>query len=269
MMEPIFNDIHQIGIVANNVKENIKSYTKNYGIGLWNVWKFNSDMVEDMEVRGRKIDYSMMVATCKSGNIDREIIEPLDNKSIFSEFYNKYGEGLQHVDYKSGDYNKTIEYLKKSGVKVIQHGNLVGKYIYIFLGTDCDAKHIIETYTNLPSFIREKPLLVYPKDNEEGNKIKLIFRRIEQIGIVVKDIKKTAAILENKYTLGPWEFFKLDPITVDDMFINGKRENHTFNIAICKIGKAKLKLVKPNDEKAYFQNTSQNLVKGFIIFVFL
>jgi hypothetical protein len=41
-------------------------------------------MVEDMEVRGKEINYSMMVVTCKSANMDWEIIEPLDQKTIYT-----------------------------------------------------------------------------------------------------------------------------------------------------------------------------------------
>ncbi len=73
-MKPIFSNIHQIGLVVKNIEETLVDYTKNYGIGPWSVWEFNSNIVEDMEVRGEKVNYRMMVATCKSFNVDWEII---------------------------------------------------------------------------------------------------------------------------------------------------------------------------------------------------
>jgi len=161
-MEPIFSGIHQIGIISANIRKTIEDFTKNYGIGPWNVWKFDSNMVEDMQVGGKRINYSVMVATCKSQNVDWEIIQPLDKKTIFYQFYKKYGEGLQHVNYIASDYNKAIEYLSKKGVKVIQYGNLVGKHIYIFFDTVDDAKHVMETSTNLPGFKRRPPPFYIP-----------------------------------------------------------------------------------------------------------
>lgn len=249
-MKPIFSDIHQIGLVVRDLKETIKDYTKNYGIYPWNIWEFNSDMVEDMEVRGSRVDYRMMVATCKSGNVDWEIIQPLDDKSIYSEFYRSYGEGLQHVNYIVKDYDRTIRYLKDRGVSIIQYGNLVGKHIYVYFDTEGDAKHIMETSTDLPGFKSRKPQSVYPMEDDKVPEP--IFNRIEQIGIVVKDIKNTTASLENKYILKPWEFYMLDQSTVKDMKINGEKQNHSFDMALCKVGGVQLRLVKPNDDRSIF-----------------
>jgi hypothetical protein len=246
-MEPLFSDIHQIGVVVKNLKKTIKSFTSKYGICPWNVWVFNSDMVENMEVRGKKINYSMLVATCKSGNIDWEIIEPLDDISIYAEFLREHGEGLQHVNYVARDYEKVIKYLKDNDVNIIQYGNLVGKHIYAYFDSAQDAKHIIETSTNLPGFKRRKPLFTYPKDNKIINPI---FNKIEAIGILVKNIKATAAILHDKYTLGPWEFYTLKS---DNM--NGATEEikvSSFNIAICKIGGAKIRLVEAKSGENIF-----------------
>ena len=261
-MKPIFSDIHQIGLVVKNVKETIKNYTKNYGISPWNVWEFNADMVKDMEVRGKRLDYSMMVATCKSCNVDWEIIQPLDDKSIYSEFYSKYGEGLQHINYIVKDYNRAVKYLIDKGVEVIQYGNLAGKHIYVYFGTENDAKHIMETSTNLAGFKRREPHFSYPLEEKKNKVSKPIFNRIEQIGIVVKDIKKTAATLQNKYILGPWEFFKFNPSTVNDMRVNGKKQDHSFDTAVCKIGGIELKLVKPNDDKSIFSKHLYNFGEG-------
>jgi len=261
-MEPIFSDIHQIGLVVKNVKETIKNYTENYGIGPWNVWEFNADMVKDMEVRGKRLDYSMMVATCKSCNVDWEIVQPLDDKSIYSEFYSMYGEGLQHINYIVKDYSRAKEHLIDRGVEVIQYGNLVGKHIFIYFGTEHDAKHIMETSTNLPGFKRREPHFVYHAEDEKNKVPKPIFNRIEQVGIVVKDIKKTAATLQDKYILGPWEFFKFNPSTVKDMHVSGKNQNHSFDTAICKIGGIQLKLVKPNDDKSIFSKHLSRFGEG-------
>ncbi|MBN2073864.1 MAG: VOC family protein [Actinobacteria bacterium] len=255
-MEPLFTDIHQIGLVVENVKETLKNYTKNYGIGPWNVWEFNSGMVEDMEVRGKKVNYRMMVATCKSFNVDWEIIQPMDDKSIYSGFLEQTGEGLQHINYVVRDYDHAIKHLKNMGVEISQYGNLLGKHIYVYFDTEKDAKHIMETSTDLPGLKRCEPQFIYPPANSKIPEP--VFKRIEQIGIVVKNIKKTSDVLREKYMLEPWEFHKVDPTTAQDLQIDGNRVAYSYSIALCRIGGIYLKLVEPHDEKSIF---SQHLEK--------
>lgn len=239
-MKSMFSGIHQIGLVVKNLKETIRIYTDSYGIGPWNVWEFNSDMVQDMQVKGEKVDYRMLVATCKTMNVDWEIIEPLDDKSIFKEFLAQHGEGLQHISYIPYNYDEVVEYLLKKKVDIYQYGNLLGKHKYIFFDTEYDAKHIMETYVNLPGFIRREPQFLYPLDKEKNILDNSVFNNIKQIGIVVKDIKKTASVLQNKYTLVPWEFYKFSS------------SDYSYDAAVCEIGGVGLKIVAPNNDKNIF-----------------
>jgi len=142
--KPIFKRPSQLGIVVKNLKEKVKIYENIYGFGPWHIEKFNSKNIDDMTVYGKKKDYSMNIAFCTVGNVQLKLIEPLDS-SIYSDFFDRYGDKvIHHLRMEMDDYNKTIEYLKSNGLKVIQSGNYLGKIRYSYLTTDGDINFIVE-----------------------------------------------------------------------------------------------------------------------------
>ena len=189
----------------------ISRYIDDYNIGPWNMWEFGPEMVEDMSVYGKRTDYRMLVATCKTLNIDFEIIEPLDDKSIYYDFLTLYGEGIQHINYDVIDYDKTLEYFKDNNIDVTQFGNLVGKHRYIYFDTEQDTGHVIETSGNLPGLKRKEPLETFSSREKTGtDKPNLSFNSISQIGVLVQDIDRAAKTLNDKYMIGPWDFSSIN-----------------------------------------------------------
>lgn len=250
-MRSLFSDVHQIGIVVKNVKETIKRYSDIYGIGPWNVWEFNSSVVKDMSVNGKKVNYRMLVATCKSFNVDWELIEPLDEKSIYYDFLNTRGEGLHHINYIIKDFNFIVNYFKKNNIPVTQYGNLQGKHIYAYYDTEADAKHIIEISANLGKFKRTDPLLTYPVMKNKFPEVRPFFNRIEQIVIVVNDIISTKKVLENKYLITPWKL----QISKKSESIN----HNNLNYAITKFNSLAIKIFERNKKHSpIFENIEKN-----------
>jgi catechol 2,3-dioxygenase-like lactoylglutathione lyase family enzyme len=247
----LFKSIHQIGLVVRDAKETAKNFADIYGIMPWNFWEFNSTMVDDMEVWGKKTNYRMIVATCKTMNVDFEIIQPLDHKSTYSEFIVDHGQGIQHINYQTDNYEETKEYLEYKGVKVSQFGNWLGKHRYIYFDTESDTGHVIETSGDLPGFKRAKPMESYPEPDFNKVLSKQIFKRIAQINVIVPDIKKSTSLLNDKYLIGPWEFFKYNSIKIKDRQSN-ESIDYAFSQAICKLSGVELSLIEPKNERGIF-----------------
>lgn len=258
----IFKNIHQIGIVTKNARETIRRYFENYGIGPWNLWEFGPEMVENMQVRGKRADYRMIVATCKKMNIDFEIIEPLDNKSIYYSFLNMYGEGIQHINYDTFDYDQALDVLKNRGVTVSQFGNLEGKHKYIYFDTERDTGHIIEISGNLPGFKRRDPEEIYPSKEIEIKDNNPVFKKVSQIGIVVLDLIRTVQNLNDKYTIGPWKFYRFNPTEVEDMRFMGKKVSYCYKMAVCNLEGVELALVQPEDSSSIFSTFIKKFGQG-------
>ena len=262
MQYEIFKNIHQIGIVTQNARQTIKGYIENYDIEPWNLWEFGPEMVEYMQVRGKRVDYRMTIATCKKMNVDFEIIEPRDNKSIYYDFLNIHGEGIQHINYDVYDYDRALDILRSRSVAVSQFGNLVGKHRYIYFDTEYDAGHIIETSGNLSGFKRKTPKEIYTGKEGENKNCNPVFKKISQIGVVVSDLIRTVKSLNDKYTIGPWKFYVFSPTEVEDMKIMDKKVTYCFKMAVCSLEDVELTLVQPKDNISIFSKFIKENGKG-------
>ena len=61
------------------------------------------------------------------GNIELEIIQPLDGKNIWRDWIDKHGEGIHHIKFLVPEHDDSREYLNEKSIKVIQRGASVGK----------------------------------------------------------------------------------------------------------------------------------------------
>jgi len=93
-LKNIFKSINNIGIVVINADEVAKIFADNYGLGPWSIEDMGPENISDMKIDGKKSDYRIRVASCSFGDIRFELIQPLDNISIYAKFLNKHGENL-------------------------------------------------------------------------------------------------------------------------------------------------------------------------------
>jgi methylmalonyl-CoA/ethylmalonyl-CoA epimerase len=74
---------------------------------------------------------------------------------------------------------------------------------------------------------------------------KSTFRKILQVGIVVKDSEATARRYWEEFGIGPWRFYTLDPSNTPGMTFRGKPVEHAFRAALAEIGDVTLELIEP------------------------
>jgi catechol 2,3-dioxygenase-like lactoylglutathione lyase family enzyme len=71
------------------------------------------------------------------------------------------------------------------------------------------------------------------------------FRKILQVGLVVKDSEATARRYWKEFGIGPWRFYTLDPSNTPGMSFRGKPVKHAFRAALASIGDVTLELIEP------------------------
>jgi catechol 2,3-dioxygenase-like lactoylglutathione lyase family enzyme len=162
MQKPVFSKIAQVSFIVKNVDEMVRKYNYTLGIGPWKIWEFGPDTVNDMAIHGKRSDYRMRLALAKIGDIDIELIQPRDDKSIYADFLKTNGEGFHHLAYIVEDFDKLMQYMEKIGIKVSMSGNWCGKHIWVYLTTENDIKHIVELNSTEPGFIYPEPVECYP-----------------------------------------------------------------------------------------------------------
>ena len=94
------------------------------------------------------------------GSTQWELIEPLDDRSIYADFLAEKGEGLHHVAVGVRDYGDALDQLRAKGHAVLQ-GGLYNGVKFAYLSTDRDLGVITEIY-DWPPGLKQEPDTVYP-----------------------------------------------------------------------------------------------------------
>lgn len=146
--DPIFEGLLHMGIVVDDLRKKVRSYSRLFGVDDWHYEKYDSSNVEDMYVYGNKKDYTVETASCKLNDIKIILIEP-EGSSIFSDFLDKNGGNVvHHLGMEVKEYGLCLKILKSNGLDVIQSGNYLGEMKYSYLSTDTDIGYITEIYEN-------------------------------------------------------------------------------------------------------------------------
>ena len=160
MPEPVFTETLQIAIVVRDLDAALRTYVHDYGIGPWEIYEFNPSNVKDMVRDDAPAEYAMRIAVTMVGSTQWELIEPLDDRSIYAEFLAEKGEGLHHVGVGVANYEGTRSRLRERGHSVLQ-GGLYNGVKFSYLSTDRDLKVITEIFDWPPGLVQE-PDAVYP-----------------------------------------------------------------------------------------------------------
>ena len=99
-----------------------------------------------MRMKGRKVYSNFLLATCYLGDMGYELMQPLDKKSLFYDFLQKYGENLHHIGYETDKYEKGLEIVKNKGLKILMSGNFYGNDIFSYIDGAQELKHIFEFF---------------------------------------------------------------------------------------------------------------------------
>ena len=237
----MFEKLIQIGFISRELDRILKSYTDIYNIGPWYILQFCPDNVKYMEVYGKRQDYAMNVAVCPIADIRFEYIEPVTT-SIFSDFYDEYGEyAVHHLKLGGQDYKTSLDFLTSKNIKAIQSGHQTGgegTNTYTFMDTLKELGFITEIVEVTSNFIKPEPEKWYPDEKKD---FKPIFKKASMIGIIVSNIEKKIKEYE-KLEIGPWQIVDFNKIGSSDL--NSK-------IAFCKRENVILKLIQPYHQSVF------------------
>lgn len=147
--QPLLKRIAQVALVVHSAERTAERYWSEFGIGPWRFKTLDPSNVVDMKVRGLRVDHAMRIAIASIGDIEWEIIEPLDDKSIYAEHLRAHGEGLHHILFDVGDYEQTAAHLLRTGSPEIASGKWHG-YRYAYFDTRGSLGCLTEIYAPPP-----------------------------------------------------------------------------------------------------------------------
>lgn len=122
--KPSFSKLHHIGIVVQDMDKTI-AYYKSLGIGPFmpvaEIIPKQAKLKERI-IRGKPapLTFTNISMWAKMGSVFIELLQPFEGiKSIWSDFLEAKGEGIQHLAYQVDDIDTEEERLVKNGLSVL------------------------------------------------------------------------------------------------------------------------------------------------------
>lgn len=124
-----FKNPIQIGLLVDDLEGTMANLEKIFGIGPFRVVDFPP--VDEPNVKmmyhGKDSKFRAKFCFFDLGNIELEIIQPLEGESIWRDFIDQKGPGLHHIKFSVPTHEGTREYLTDQGIEISQMGASVGK----------------------------------------------------------------------------------------------------------------------------------------------
>ena len=149
MGEPVFTETPQIALVVRSLDAAMRTYVHDYGIGPWEIYEFNPGNVANMREDGQSVERSWRLAISQVGHVQWELIEPLDEDSVYARFLAEKGEGLHHVGVAVPNFDETVAAQAERGNGVLLGGEYKGVR-FAYLATERDLGLVTEIFSAAP-----------------------------------------------------------------------------------------------------------------------
>ena len=105
--------VNQIGVVVRDMDKAIEYYSSIFGIGPFSVvYELVPEKHWYMEEPSH---LKLLVGKSMWGNVELELVQPVEGKSVHKDFLETHGEGLQHLGFDVSDYDEMFDRFIKAG----------------------------------------------------------------------------------------------------------------------------------------------------------
>jgi len=108
--------ISQIGVVVKDMDQAVEYYSSLFGIGPFTVYEFVPEKHWFMEEPSY---LKLMMGKATWGNLEFELIQPIEGRSFHKEFLETHGEGIQHLGFFVPNYDEMFNQFLKAGFKPV------------------------------------------------------------------------------------------------------------------------------------------------------
>ncbi len=150
MLDPAFTQTVQIGIVVRDLEATMRKYVEDFGIGPWQIFEFNPGNAPDLREYGKPVQRSWRLAVAMVGQMQWELIEPLDNESIYARFLAEKGGGVHHIAVAVQNFDKMAATEAERGSELVLSGEFEGVKV-AYLDTERDLGVTLEIFSGTPN----------------------------------------------------------------------------------------------------------------------
>ena len=106
--------VSQIGVIVKDMRATVEYYSRQFGIGPFNVYESSPD---HYWFKNKPSYVKLRQGKAMLGDIELELIQPLEGESPYHEFLENEGEGLNHLGFNVPNYDEMYESFINAGIK--------------------------------------------------------------------------------------------------------------------------------------------------------
>jgi len=118
-----FDRAIQIGVVVDDIHRTMEKLTELFGIGPFRVVNCPpAERIDQQFYYGELDRFRTVQAFADLGSIELELIQPLEGRTIWSDFLEKRGPGIHHIRFNVPDHKALTAFLQNAGIGRTQEG---------------------------------------------------------------------------------------------------------------------------------------------------
>jgi methylmalonyl-CoA/ethylmalonyl-CoA epimerase len=126
------NTVVQVGIIVRDIESKAHAWSEILGLPMPEIVITDTVDKTQAEYNGKSTTARAKLAFFHMGQLDVELIEPIDEPSTWKDQLNQHGDGLHHIAFIVQGMQEKIAYLDSQGVPLVQRGEYTGgRYAYL------------------------------------------------------------------------------------------------------------------------------------------
>ena len=114
--------INQVAIVVKDIQKTVGNYWNILGIGPWDIYEWELPLTYGRTYHGKPAWARERIAVADVGGVQLELCQPVEGNSVYQDFLDDHGEGLNHINFLVDDVDETAKILIEQGFSSIQSG---------------------------------------------------------------------------------------------------------------------------------------------------
>ena len=110
----------QCALIVRDLDDAVRRWVEELGIGPWTGYRLGPERLKEMRYHGREGRFSFRHALAWQGDVQFELIEPLEGESIFADHLEAHGEGMHHIGKYVSDHAAGVELALAAGFVPLQ-----------------------------------------------------------------------------------------------------------------------------------------------------
>ena len=152
----------QCALVVTDLDEAVRRFSEQLGIGPWTAYRLAPPRLQEMRYQSREVEFSLRHALAWQGELQFELVQPLEGPSIFADHLERHGEGLHHIGKYVPDHARAVAEAIEAGFSPLQSARgfgAEGDGAFAYFQSP-DAPLIVELIS--APRVRIEPEFVYP-----------------------------------------------------------------------------------------------------------